>query len=100
MAGSRAQARPDKGLRILCIVKVIQIQYNLKVGVGLGGAVGARYPPKGAESFSLIIRNPFRYGTADIAPLGRRKGVDLVKVQGSLRGGGGQRPTPIYHVVQ
>ena len=48
MAGSRAQARPGKGIRILRILG--EIQYMPKVGVGFGGAVGARYPFEGAES--------------------------------------------------
>ena len=49
-----------------------------------GGALGIRYPLKGAEFFSLIISNPFHYGFACIAPLGRREGIDLVREQGTL----------------
>ena len=82
MEGSRAQARPGKGIRILR--RLGEIQYRPKVGVGSGGAVGARYPLKGAESLLLIIRNLFRYVYAQIAPPGHREAADLVRVQGSL----------------
>ena len=54
------------------------------MGVGSGGAVGAMYPLKGAESLLLIIRNLFRCVYAQIAPLGHREAADLVRVQGSL----------------
>ena len=50
------------------------------MGVGFNGALGARYPPKEAELLLLIISNPFEYGLAYIAPLGRREGADLVRV--------------------
>lgn len=48
-------------------------------------SVGARFPRKGAESLLLIISNPFEYGLAPIAPLGRREGAELFRVQGSSR---------------
>lgn len=89
MEGSRAQARPGKGIWILRRIGVIQ--YRPKMGVGSGGAVGAMYPLKGAESLLLIIRNHFRYVYAHIAPHGHRKAADLVRVQGSLMKDGDQR---------
>lgn len=52
--------------------------------VGLAGAVGARYPPKGAELFFAANENLFQGKFAYIAPLGRREGADLVRVQGPL----------------
>lgn len=51
----------------------------------MGEAFGVRYPPKGAEFLLLIIRHPFQYAFAYIAPLGCRKGAELVKVQGILK---------------
>ena len=82
MEGSRAQARPGEGIRILRRLGVIQ--YRPKMGVGSAGAVGAMYPLKGAESLLLIIRNHFRYVYAHIAPRGHREVADLFRVQGSL----------------
>ena len=37
----------------------VEIRYRPKVGVGFGGVLGARYPPKGAEFLLLIISKPF-----------------------------------------
>ena len=81
MEGSRAQARPGKGMRILRRLGVIQ--YRPNVGVGSGGAVGAMYPLKGAESLLLTIHNLFRYVYAHIAPPGHREAAELVREQGS-----------------
>ena len=47
--------------------------------------LGARYPLKGAELYLLILSNPLEYGFACIAPLGRREGADLVRVQGTWK---------------
>ena len=53
--------------------------------VGINGVLGARFAPKGAELLLLIISNPFEYGLACIAPLGRREGADLVREQGTWK---------------
>lgn len=52
--------------------------------MGSGGALGARYPPKGAEFFLQIISKLFQHALACIAPLGRREDADLATVQGDL----------------
>ena len=55
--------------------------------MGIGGALGARYPPEGAEFHLLIFSKPFEHSLHELLLLrllGCREGVDSVRVQGTL----------------